>query len=160
VSVYDGGWTTTVSVYKPSPQSIAAVRRVGMMVGSHPSPTAPEADIKTFPSPLPPPHYRNNWRLYRGACFRKFPKLLGTKVQNVKTGVLGFLTSNKGVNTRTDNLKVHTAGSDTRTTSVGTTARSGWLEWRSHGCPKVMGTTSQCNYKPHANSTCYLFHIN
>jgi hypothetical protein len=137
VSVCDGGWTTTVSVYKPSPQIIAAIQRVGMMVGSHPSPTAPEADIKTFPSP---PHYRKNRRLYREACFRKFPKLLGTKVQNVRTGVLGFLTSDKRVNTRTDNLRVHTAGSDTRTTSVGTTVRSGW---RSHGCPKVTGTTSR-----------------
>jgi len=29
--------------------------------------------------------------------------------------------SGKGVNTRTDNLRVHTVGSDTRTTSVGTT---------------------------------------
>jgi len=48
----------------------------------------------------------------------------------------------KGVNTHTDNLRVHTAGSDTRTTSVGTTTRSGWLEWCSHGCPKVTGTTS------------------
>jgi hypothetical protein len=81
----------------------------------------------------------------------------------------------KGVNTRTDNLRVHTASFDTRTTSVRTTAlshnivficrdinalgthecyfgkifdygdqteRSGWLEWRSHGCPKVTGTTS------------------
>jgi len=38
-----------VSMYKLSPQSIAAVRKVGMMVGSHPSPIAPEADIKTFP---------------------------------------------------------------------------------------------------------------
>jgi len=61
----------------------------------------------------------------------------------VRVGVLGFLTSGKGVNTRTDNLRVHTASSDTHTTSVGTTARSGWLEWRSHGCPKVMGTTSK-----------------
>jgi len=54
VLVCDEGWTTTVSVYKPSPQNIAAVRRVGMMVGSHPSPTAPEADIKTSPPPPPP----------------------------------------------------------------------------------------------------------
>jgi hypothetical protein len=99
------GWTTTVFVYKPSPQNIAAVRRVGMTVGSHPFPTAPKADIKTFPSPPPlPPYYRKNRRLYRGACFQKFPKLSGTKVQNVKTGVLGFLMSGKGVNTRTDNL--------------------------------------------------------
>jgi len=127
-------------VYKPSPQSIAAVLRVGMTVGSHPSPTAPEADIKTFPSP--PPHYRKNQWLYRGACFQKFPKLSGTKVQNVRTGVLGFLTSGKGVNTQIDNLRVHTVGSDTRTTSVETIAHSGWLEWRSHECPKVTGTTS------------------
>jgi hypothetical protein len=32
--------------------------------------------------------------------------------------------SGKGVNTRTDNLRVHTAGSDTRTMSVGTIALS------------------------------------
>jgi hypothetical protein len=49
------GWTTTVSVYKSSPQNIAAVRRIEMTVGSHPSPTAPEADIKIFPSPHPLP---------------------------------------------------------------------------------------------------------
>jgi len=91
--------------------------------------------------PLPPP-YRKNRRLYRKACFQKFRKLSGTKVQNVKTGVLGFLTSGKGVNTRIDNLRVHMAGSDTHTTSVGTTARSGWLERRSHGCTKVKGTIS------------------
>ncbi len=142
MSVCDEGWTTTVSMYKPSSQSIVAVQRVGMTVGSHPFPTTPEADIKTFPSPPPPPNYRKNRQLYRGACFRKFPKLSGTKVQNVRTGVLGFLTLGKGVNTRTDNLKVHTAGSDTRTMSVGTTTRSRWLEWHSHGCPKVMSTTS------------------
>jgi hypothetical protein len=95
----------------------------------------------------PPPHYRKNRRSYRGTCFRKFPKLLGTKVQNVRTEVLGFLTSGKGVNTQNDNLRVHTAGSDTRTTSVRTIACSGWLEWRSHGCPKVTGTTS-ANWYP------------
>ncbi len=141
VSVSDGSWTTTVFVYKPSPQSIAAVRRVGMTVGSHPSPTAPLGDKKTH-SPPPPPHYRKNRRLYRGVCFQKFPKLSRTKVQNVRTGVLGFLTLGKEVNTRTDNLRIHAAGFDTRTMSVGTTARSGWLEWHSHGCPKVTSTTS------------------
>jgi hypothetical protein len=143
VSVYDEGWITTISVYKSSSQSIATVRRVGMTVALHPSPTTLEVDIKTFPPPPPPPpNYRKNRWLYRGACFRKFPKLSGTRVQNVRTGVLGFLTLGKGVNTRIDNLRVHTVGSNTRTTSVGTAARSGWLEWRSHGCPKVTGTTS------------------
>ncbi len=63
-------------------------------------------------------------------------------VQNVKTGVLGFLTSGKGINTRIDNLRIHMTDSDTRTTSVETTARSRWLKWRSHGCPKVTGTIS------------------
>ncbi len=72
-----------------------------------------------------PPHYRKNRWLYRGVCFLKFPKLSGTKVQNVRIGVLGFLIpSGKGVNTRTDNLRVHTAGFDTRTTSVETTTLS------------------------------------
>ncbi len=137
--VCDGGWTTTVSMYKPSPQSITVVRRVGMTIGSHPSPTAPKADIKTFPSP---PNYRKNRQLYKGECFQKFSKLSRIKVQNVRTKVLSFLTSGKGVNTRTDNLRVHTAGSNTCTTSVGTIARSGWLEWRSHKCPKVTSTTS------------------
>jgi len=136
VSVCDGGWTTTVSMYKSSPQSIAAVRRVGMMVESHRT----RGGYKNLP--LPPPHYQKNRRLYRGTCFWKFPKLSRTKVQNVKIEVLGFLTSGKGVNTWTNNLRVHTTGFDTHTTSVRTTARSGWLEWRSHGCPKVMGTTS------------------
>jgi hypothetical protein len=32
--------------------------------------------------------------------------------------------SGKGINTRTNNLRVHTAGSDTRITSIGTTALS------------------------------------
>jgi hypothetical protein len=112
-----------------------------MTVRSHPFPTTPKANKKTFPSP-PPPHYQKNRWLYRGACFQKFPKLSGIKVQNVRTEVLGFFTSGKGVNTRTDNMRIHTTGSDIRTTSVGTTARSGWLEWCSHGCPKVTSTTS------------------
>jgi hypothetical protein len=123
VSIWDGGWTTTISVYKPSPQSIATVRRVGMTFESHPSPTAPEADIKTFPSPPPLPK--------EPTCFRKFPKISGTKIQNVRTGVLGFFMLGKGINTRTDNLRVHTAGSNTRITSVGTTTHSRWLEWPS-----------------------------
>jgi len=110
-----------------------------MTVGSHPSPTAPEADIKTFLSP-PAPTTEKIGGYIEERVFGNF--LSGTKVQNVKIGVLGFFTSGKGVNTRTDNLRVHTTGSNTRTTSVGTTARSGWLEWRSHGCPKVTGTTS------------------
>jgi hypothetical protein len=127
-------WATGVSLWRGLDHHGFRVQTISTKHCSRPKggmTVRPEADIKTFPSPR---------QLYRGTCFRKFPKLSGTKVQNVRTGV--FLTSGKGVNTWTDNLRVHTVGSDTRTTSVGTTARSGWLEWRSHGCPKVTGTTS------------------
>ncbi len=51
-----------------------------MTVGSHPSPTTPEADIKTFPS-LPTTKRTGGY----------IEELSGTKVQNVRTEVLGFL---------------------------------------------------------------------
>jgi len=104
---------------------------------------------KPSPPPPSPPHtseridgYIFFRRLYTGACFLKILKLSRIKVQNVRIGVLGFLTMDNGINTRNDNLRVHTADSNIRTTSVETTARSRWLEWRRHGCPKVMGTTN------------------
>jgi hypothetical protein len=51
--------------------------------------------------------------------------------------------SGKGVNTRTDNLRVHMVCYFGKIFDYGDqTERSGWLEWRSHGCPKVTGTTS------------------
>jgi hypothetical protein len=129
VSVCDGGWTTTVSVpTRCTNQDLISIKHCSRSKGRNDGRIASHSHrtrggYKNLP--LPPPHYQKNRRLYRGACFRKFPKLLGTKVQNVKTGVLGFLTpSGKGVNTRTNNLRVHTTGSYTRTTSVGTTALS------------------------------------
>jgi len=42
----------TGQVYKPGPD-LHKTSQPGMTVGSHPSPTAPEADIKTFPSHPP-----------------------------------------------------------------------------------------------------------
>jgi hypothetical protein len=117
-----------------SPQSIAAVRRKGMTVRSHPSPTAPVAAIKTFPPP-PPITKRTDGYI---------EELSGIKVQNVKTGFWVFsLPSGKGVNTWTDNLRVHTAGSDTRTTSIGTTALSHNIVFicRGYKCLRV-GPTS------------------
>ncbi len=129
VSVCDGGWTITVSApTRCTNQDMISTKHCSRPKGRN------DGRIASFSHrtkggyknlPLPPPHYRKNRRLYRGACFRKFPKLSRTKVQNVRTGVLGFSPpSGKGVNTRTDNLRVHTAGSDTRTTSVGTTTLS------------------------------------
>ncbi len=128
-----------------SPQNIAAVRREGMTIGSHPSPTAPEADIKTFPS-HPPTTEKTGGYIEEGV----FENLQNFREPRFKMSKPGFWVfsppSSKGVNTWTNNLRVHTAGSDTRTTSVKITAHSGWLEWRSHGRPKVTGTTN--NIKP------------
>jgi hypothetical protein len=96
------------------------------MVGSHPSPTAPKANIKTFPSP---PTTEKTDDYIEERVFGNFQNFREPRFKMSKMfWVLGFLTSGKGVNIRPDNLRVHTAGSDTCTTSVGTTARSRWLE--------------------------------
>jgi hypothetical protein len=47
----------------------------------------------------------------------------------------------KGVNTRTDNLRVRSASSDTRTTSVGTTALS-------HNIVFICGDTNALGWDP------------
>ncbi len=114
-----------------------------MTVGSHRSPTAPEADIKTFPSP-PTTERTDNY--IEECVFENFQNFREPRFKMSEPGFWVFSpSSGKGINTRTDNLRVHTAGFDTRTTSVGTTSRSGWLEWRSHGCSKVTSTTSFVN---------------
>jgi hypothetical protein len=105
-----------------SPQSIAAVWREGMTVGSHPSPNTPEADIKTFPSP--PPTERTGGYIEE-RVFGNFQNFRELRFKMSKPGFWVFSpSSGKGVNTRTDNLRVHTANSDTRTTSIGTIALS------------------------------------
>jgi len=102
---------------------------------------APEADIKTFPSPAPTTERTDDYIEER--VFGNFQNFWEPRFKMLEPGFWVFSPpSGKGVNTRTDNLRVHTASSNTRTTSVRTTAYSGWLEWRSHECPKVTGTTS------------------
>ncbi len=106
-----------------SPQSIAAVRREGMTVGSHPSPTALEADIKTFPSPPPTTERTSDYMEER--VFKNFQNFREPRFKMSKPRFWVFSpSSSKGVNTRTDKLRVHTAGSDTRPMSVGTTTLS------------------------------------
>jgi hypothetical protein len=57
--------------------------------------------------------------------FRNFQNFREPRFKMSEPGFWVFSPpSGKGVNTRTDNLRVHTAGSDTRTMSVGTTALS------------------------------------
>jgi hypothetical protein len=126
MSVCDGGWTTTVSApARCTNQDLISTKHRNRPKGRNDGQIASlsqrtRSGYKNLPLP---PHYRKSRWLYRGACFRKFPKLSGTKVQNVRTGVFSP-PSGKGVNTRTDNMRVHTAGSDTRTTSVETIALS------------------------------------
>jgi hypothetical protein len=90
-----------------------------MTVRSHPSPTAPEADIKTFPSP---PTIERTDNYIEERVFENFQNFQEPRFKMLEPGFWVFSPpSGKGVNIRTDNLRVHTAGSDTRTTSVGTT---------------------------------------
>ncbi len=78
---------------------------------------------KNRPLP-PPPHTTERTGGYIEA--RVFENFQNFREPRFKMSELGFWVfsppSGKGVNTRIDNLRVHTAGSDTRTTSVGTTA--------------------------------------
>jgi len=93
-----------------------------MTVGLHPSPTAPEADIKTFPSP---PTTERTGGYIEERVFGNFQNFQEPRFKMSKPRFWVFSPPlGKGVNTRTDNLRVHMAGSDTRTTSVGTTALS------------------------------------
>ncbi len=88
MSVCDEGWTTMVStsarctnqdLISTKHRSRSKGRNDGRIISlSHRT----KGGYKNLPSP----HYRKNRRLYRW----KFPKLSGTKVQNVKSGVLGF----------------------------------------------------------------------
>jgi hypothetical protein len=92
-----------------------------MMVGSHPSLTALEADIKTFP----PPTIERIGDYIEEHVFENFQDFREPRFKMSKPGFWVFSPpSGKGVNTRTDNLRVHTTSSDTRAMLVGTTALS------------------------------------
>jgi len=103
-----------------SSQSITAVRKEGMTVKSHPSPIAPQADIKTF---LSPPTTERTCSYIEERVFKNFQNFREPRFKMLEPGFWVFSPpSGEGVNTRTDNLRIHTAVSDTRTMSVGTTA--------------------------------------
>jgi hypothetical protein len=92
-----------------------------MMVGLHPSPTAPEADIKTFPSPT----IERVGGYIEERVFENFQNFREPRFKMLESEFWVFSPpSSKGVNTRIDNLRVHMVGSDTRTMSIGTTTLS------------------------------------
>jgi hypothetical protein len=95
--------------------------------------------------PLRPPHptTKRTGGYIKEHVFENFQNFREPRFKMSEPGFWVFSPrSGKGVNTQTDNLRVHTAGSDTHTTSVRTIARSEWLEWHSHECPKVTATTA------------------
>ncbi len=96
-----------------------------MTIGSHLFPTAPEAHVKTF-HPLPSPPTTERTGGYIEECvFKNFQNFREPMFKMSKSGFWVFSpSSGKGVNIWIDNLRVHTAGFDTHTTSVKTTALS------------------------------------
>jgi hypothetical protein len=74
--------------------------------------------------PLPPATERTGGYMEE-RVFRNFQNFWEPRFKMSELGFWVFSPpSSKGINTRTDNMRVHMAGSDTRTTSVGTTALS------------------------------------
>jgi hypothetical protein len=147
VLVCDGGWTTTVSAPAMcTNQDLISTKHRSRSKGRNDGRIASfshrtRGEYKNLP--LLPPTTERTGGYIEERVFGNFQNFREPSFKMSKPGFWVFSpSSGKGVNTRTDNLRVHMAGSDTRTMSVGTTARSGWLEWRSHGCPKVTGTTS------------------
>ncbi len=75
--------------------------------------------------PLPHPTTERIGSYIEECVFENFQNFREPRFKMSKPGFWVFsLPSGKGVNTRTNNLRVHTAGSDTHTTSVGTIALS------------------------------------
>ncbi len=147
MSLCDGGWTTTVfAPARCTNQDLISIKHSNRPKGRNDGRIASlshrtRGGYKNLP--LAPPTTERTGGFIEEHVFENFQNFWEPRFKMSELGFWVFSPpSGKGVNTRTDNLRVHTASYDTRTTSVGTTARSRWLEWRSHGCPKVMGTTS------------------
>jgi hypothetical protein len=93
-----------------------------MSVKLHPSPTAPAAYIKKPSPPPPPPTIERTNGYIEERVFENFQNFREPGFKMSESGFWVFSPpSGKGVNTRTDNMRVHTAAYDTRTRSVVTT---------------------------------------
>jgi hypothetical protein len=95
-----------------------------------------QANIKTFPSP--PITERIDDYIEK----RVFENFRESRFKMSKPGFWVFSPpSGKGVNTRTDNLRVHTTYSDTRTTSV-------WITALSHNIVFIYGDINALGWDP------------
>jgi hypothetical protein len=124
VSVSDGGWTTTVSTpARCTNQDLISTKHCSHPKGRNDGWIASlshrtKGGYKNLP--LPPPTERTGGYI-EARVFKNFQNFQEPRFKMSEPGFWVFSPlSGKGVNTQTNNLRVHTAGSDTRTTSVGT----------------------------------------
>jgi len=128
VLVCDEGWTTTVSApARCTNQDLISTKHRNCPKGRN------DGRIASFSHrtrggyknlPLPPTTERTGGYIEE-RVFGNFQNFREPRFKMSEPGFWVFSPpSGKGVNTRTNNLRVHTAGFDTRTTSVGTTALS------------------------------------
>ncbi len=126
MSVCDGGWTTTVSApTRCTNQDLISIKHHSRPKGRNDGWIASlshrtRGRYKNLPSP--PTTERTDGYTKERVFFQNFRE---PRFKMLEPGFWVFSPlSRKGVNTRTDNLRVHTAGFDTHTTSIGTTALS------------------------------------
>ncbi len=128
VSICDGGWTTTVSApARCTNQDLISIKHYSRPKGRNDGRIASHSHCtrggyKNLP--LPPTTERTGGYIEE-RVFENFQNFWEPRFKMSKPGFWVFSPpSGKGVSTRTNNLRVHTAGFYTRTTSVGTTALS------------------------------------
>ncbi len=129
MSVYDGGWTTMVSApAKCTNQDLISTKHRSRPKGRNDGQIASlshrtKGGCKNLPF-LPPTTERTDGYI-KERVFENFQNFWEPRFKMSEPGFWVFSPpSGKGVNTRTDNLRVHMTGSDTCTTSVETTALS------------------------------------
>jgi hypothetical protein len=129
VLVCDRGWTTMVSApAKCTNQDSISTKHRSRSKGRNDGRIASlshctKGGYKNL-SP-PPPTTERTGGYIEEPVFENFQNFREPRFKMSEPGFWVFSPpSGKGVNTRTNNLRVHTAGSNTRTTSVGTTALS------------------------------------
>jgi hypothetical protein len=123
------GWTTTVSApVRCRNQDLISTKHRSRPKGKNDGRIASlshhtRGGYKNLP--LPPPTTERTGGYIEECVFRNFQNFQEPKFKMSEPGFWVFSPpSGKGVNTWTDNLRVHTASSDTRIMSVGTTALS------------------------------------